>query len=308
LSVSQFTRGINFLLTVILVVFWSWFPFGKAGIRTGLLFICAFAIFILRVAQLHVGLRTTRSGFETFKQYALRYQTIQTGIWYIFSAWLYSEIYIFSAPNSANIKWITDAKNAERPRLNERPIYLTTYFIFLAITQAGCHIYYDYDRIDLPVKKTKPEAGATTNAQVVTPPYVSLRAQLPSLAVSSIRRSLTMSIASPVIYLFTVREFVWSWTLMFAKLLWNLPKATSLPLVSPFHWTLLIRTWWGGAMLIMIWEVANAAFTLYVAQEPLKNERPLTYESRDPNGSLLTGLKGKKLQTRVRIISVKCSR
>jgi nucleoporin NDC1 len=95
---------------------------------------------------------------------------------------------------------------------------------------------------------------------------------------------------------------------MFAKLLWNLPKATSLPLVSPFHWTLLIRTWWGGAMLIMIWEVANAAFTLYVAQEPLKNERPLTYESRDPNGSLLTGLKGKKLQTRVRIISVKCSR
>ncbi|KUJ12091.1 putative acetyl-CoA hydrolase [Mollisia scopiformis] len=48
----------------------------------------------------------------------------------------------------------------------------------------------------------------------------------------------------------------------------------------------------------MLWEVGNAAFSVYVAQEPLKNERPITYESRDPNGSLLTGLKGKKLQTR----------
>jgi hypothetical protein len=49
----------------------------------------------------------------------------------------------------------------------------------------------------------------------------------------------------------------------------------------------------------LLWEVGNTAFSAYVAQEPLKNERPITYESRDPNGSLLTGLRGKKLQTRV---------
>lgn len=292
---SRLSHCVDFLLTVSFTVFWSWFPFGKAGIRTGLLFICAFVIFILRVAQLHVGLRTTKSGFETFKQYAFKYQTVQTTLWYVFSAWLYSEIYIFSAPRSAKINWITDAKNAERPRLNERPIYMTSYFIFLALVQAVCHLYYDYDRIDLPAKKTKPEAGA----QVLPPPYVSLRAMLPTLAVSSIRRALTMTIMAPVIYVFTIREFVWGWTLMFAKMFWSLPKATSLPMIRPFEWTLLIRTWWGGAMLIMMWEVANTAFTLYVAQEPLKNERPLTYESRDPNGSLLTGLKGKKLQTRV---------
>lgn len=52
-------------------------------------------------------------------------------------------------------------------------------------------------------------------------------------------------------------------------------------------------------MLILMWEFANAAFSTYVSQEPLKNDRPITYESRDPNGSLLTGLKGKKLQTKV---------
>jgi nucleoporin NDC1 len=54
-----------------------------------------------------------------------------------------------------------------------------------------------------------------------------------------------------------------------------------------------------GFLLIMLWEVGNTAFSAYVAQPPLKNDRPITYESKDPNGSLLTGLKGKKLQTRV---------
>ena len=36
-------------------VFWSWFPIGTAGIRTLLLFISALSVFVLRVAQLHIG-------------------------------------------------------------------------------------------------------------------------------------------------------------------------------------------------------------------------------------------------------------
>ena len=37
------------------VVFWSWFPIGTAGIKTLLLFISALSVFVLRVAQLHLG-------------------------------------------------------------------------------------------------------------------------------------------------------------------------------------------------------------------------------------------------------------
>lgn len=34
-------------------IFWSFFPFGGAGVRTALLFIAVFMTFIVQVAQLH---------------------------------------------------------------------------------------------------------------------------------------------------------------------------------------------------------------------------------------------------------------
>ena len=37
-------------------VLWFWFPIGPAAIRTLLLFVSALSIFVLRVAQLHLGM------------------------------------------------------------------------------------------------------------------------------------------------------------------------------------------------------------------------------------------------------------
>lgn len=261
------------------------------------------------MSQLHVGIRTSKSGFETFRVHALRYDTLQTASWYLFSAWLYSEIYIFSAPKDANIRWITDAKSNERPRLNERPIYLTSYFVFLALVQTGWHLFYDYDRIDMPWKKTKSGDRPDQQADLIVPPFTQLKARLPELAAKSIKRALTMSLIGPLVYSYTVRQAAWTWSLLIAKMFWNLPKSTAIPSASPFHWRLLLKSVTGGFYLIMLWEIGNVAFSTYVAQEPLKNDRPITYESRDPNGSLLTGLRGKKLQTRVSaqlIIGVPC--
>ncbi|POS85302.1 hypothetical protein EPUL_002999, partial [Erysiphe pulchra] len=48
---------------------------------------------------------------------------------------------------------------------------------------------------------------------------------------------------------------------------------------------------------ILIGKKNSSSF--YTAQEPLKNGRPITQESRDPNGSLINGLKSQKLQIRV---------
>lgn len=283
-------------------VLWSWFPFGRAGIRTGLLFICAFSVFVLRVAQLHIGIRTSNSGIGTFKEYAFRYQVVQTAGWYLFSAWIFSEVFIYSAPKSANIKWITDAKNNERPRLNERPIYIMTFFLVLAILQTAIHLIYDYDRIDLPTMKanngaqaTKSELGSTK----AVAPSTKIGSYLPNMAANAFQRALIMAILTPFIYSMIIRNTAWGYTLSFAKLFWNLPKTTSLPTVSPFHWRVLARTIFGGTLLVLMWEMGNKVFSIYVSQEPLKNDRPITYESKDPNGSLLTGLKGKKLQTRV---------
>ncbi|TGO84220.1 hypothetical protein BPOR_0533g00020 [Botrytis porri] len=271
---------------------WSWFPLGRAGIRTGLFFTCAFMIFILRVAQLH---------------------TVQTALWYLFSAWFFSEIYVWSVSESAGLNRIKLAAKTSRPILNEKPIYLTVFLLFNALVQAGFHLWYDYDRIDIPLTKTGPEVSSEQPSHTTVLPMIQLKAKAMPLAIQCLKRVSIMAVVSPFIYsmnisvpipfilpiyTFNIRESVWGFTRSFAKIFWNLPKAATPPSELPFHWTMVLRTVIAGLMLTLLWEFGNLAFSIYVAQAPLKNDRPITYESRDPNGSLLTGLKGKKLQTR----------
>ncbi|KAF4630234.1 hypothetical protein G7Y89_g7902 [Cudoniella acicularis] len=283
-------------------ILWSWFPFGRAGLRAGLLFIPAFMIFILRVAQLHVGLRTSYSAWETFRNYSLRFDVINTIAWYFISAYIYSEIYVWSVSKDADLNRIKLIPKTDRPILNEKPIYLTSFLLFLAFVQSGFHLFYDYDRIDMPVVKTP---SSVQNAHLVVPPATQLKTKLPSLVLSSLKRAITVALIAPFlysmnwgIYPYSIRRLAWSFTRSWAKVFWSLPKSNSLPNKRPFHIDVLVRTMTSGFLLLMMWELGNAAFSAYVAQEPLKNERPITHESRDPNGSLLTGLKGKKLQTR----------
>lgn len=100
-------------------VIWSWFPIGPAGIRTLLLFIAGLIIFILRVAQLHFGARTTYSLFQTFTHYLLRFETLQTLACYFFSAWWFSEVYMWSVPPSADLNWVTEGKCVLVPEVAE---------------------------------------------------------------------------------------------------------------------------------------------------------------------------------------------
>ena len=172
----------------------------------------------------------------------------------------------------------------------------------LALVQTWFHLYYDHDRVNMPVTKTKPESSSDQRAHLIVPPSAQLKTALPALVASAAKRALLMTMAGPFIYSMTIRHTAWNWTLSFAKMLWSLPRSTALPAIAPFHYKFLGRTFVAGFLLIMMWEVSNAAFSIYVAQEPLKNDRPITYESRDPNGSLLTGLNGKKLHTRVSLL------
>lgn len=157
----------------------------------------------------------------------------------------------------------------------------------------------------MPITKTKPRASSDQNPHLVVPPLTQLKSRLPTLILTSLKRSALVTFVSPFIYAapllypVSIRTVAWSFNRSWAKIFWNLPKSGSLPSHWPFHYSLLLRMFLAGVYLTLLWEVVNTAFSVYGAQEPLKNDRPVTYESRDPNGSLLTGLRGKKLQTRV---------
>ncbi|KAI9873812.1 MAG: hypothetical protein M1830_010584 [Pleopsidium flavum] len=273
---------------------WSWFPLGRAGIRTLLLFIPCLTIFILRVAQLHIGARTTASPSQTLRQYFFRFNTLQTLVFYLFSAWWFSEVYVWSQSTGANLNWVAEGKSYERPRLNERPIYLRSIFLTLALMQSILHLYLDYDRLLLPVTKTKPETASEQRPHTVVMPLTQLKTRLPRLVQRSLPRALSIIILGPVVYSLFLRRTAWSWSLFLAKIFWSLARSSEPPKIPPYHISILFRSVTSSFLLIFLWEISNAAFEAYVAQEPLKNDRPLTDDSRDPNGSLLTGLKAKK--------------
>lgn len=185
-------------------------------------------------------------------------------------------------------------RSYERPRLNERPVYLRSVFFILAFMQSMYHLYYDYDRVTLPVTKFKYDPMTVQQSPTIKSRLTQLRTPILQLSQTVLQRSVSMILIGPIVYSLLIRRTAWSWTLFFAKLLWNLPKAAEPPRIPPYHISLILRSVTSCFLLLTLWEASNAIFSVYVAQDPLKRGQPLTNDSRDPNGSLLSGLKSKK--------------
>lgn len=219
---------------------------------------------------------------------------------------------MWSAPNSANLHWVAEgryegpttiisknmklmvSRSYERLRLNERPIYLRSFFFTVAVMQSMYHLYYDYDKVTLPVAKPKSDTVVDQQPPVIVSPLTRMRAVLLQPLQTVVQRSLPMIVVGPITYSLLIRRRAWSWTLFFAKLLWKLPKAAEPPRIPPYHISLLLRSISSCFLIIILWEASNAIFSAYVAQDPLKRGQPLTNYSPDPNGSLLSGLKSRK--------------
>ena len=166
----------------------------------------------------------------------------------------------------------------------------------LAAWQSSLHLCYDYDKVTLPTTQPTKESTTEQPSKKQSPVFV-LRELIPSLGRSIGVRAACMSILGPFIYAGFIRSKVWSWSLYFAALIWDIPN--SQVSYTPPYLSVLVRAFTASALLITLWEVSNAIFTAYVAQEPLKKDQPLTSESKDPNGSLLIGLKTKRGVPRV---------
>ncbi|CRL18761.1 Nucleoporin protein Ndc1-Nup [Penicillium camemberti] len=275
-------------------LFWLWFPFGSCGVRTALLFISSLTIFVLRVSQMHIGSRTASSSFGIFRSFTLL-QIAQTFGWYIFSAWWFTVVYVWSSSIDSNLELVKRGRPHERPTLNERPIYLHSFHMFLACVQAVFHLYYDYDRIAVPIAEKKFKTDDERTHPVPPTSKYLQGALVPELAAGALR-SVTVAGASLVIYPIFFRSFAWSWSLYFAKLSWSFPRSAAepqsfIPSIFPYFF---FKTLLPGVMLVLSWQTANLFYSVFIGKEPLKRGQPLTTEAKDPNGSLFSGLKAKK--------------
>ncbi|KAL7787754.1 nucleoporin protein Ndc1-Nup domain-containing protein [Trichoderma ceciliae] len=272
---------------------WSWFPLGPVGLRTLLIFSCGLAILILRIASYHVGIKTTGSGLHTFASSLLSLRTYETAFWYGISSLLYCAVYLGTKDEETNLQWITYF-SGDRARLNERPVFLACYMFTFALVQTVEHYRRDVDRLDLGALERKP-AAEQKSLGIVSGSLQTVLLELPMALAECFKLAMAALPATIVLYYFFLRSFAWSWALTFLRPFYNLPRTNMLPSSWPSDIYLLSRCVLAGAGVGFLWAAGNRAFSIFMVKKPLKNGSPLTSESKDPNGSLLNGLKSKKL-------------
>ncbi|TKA83478.1 hypothetical protein B0A55_00568 [Friedmanniomyces simplex] len=291
---------------------WSLSPIGMTGPRAFLLFVPVLAVFIIRVMNLHVGTRTTTSMAETcyiqIRSSVLR--TAATVGWYVFSAWMFGEVYIWSRSQEADLGWVDMGRQGyERPRVNENPILLRSVFVILAIGQAVLHLARDYDRIaieETEFQQNQSQGQEMQEASRLPQPIKLLTQQLRPIAGKVARLVLPGLVFSVPIYFLFLRRPAWHYLAYpIARVLIRQLPPNNGPTAIIHPLTLLWQTLTASTMLVALWELSNVIFTIYVSRTPLKKGQPLTSEvkdasgvvlsrSRDPNGSLIRGLKAKK--------------
>ena len=180
-------------------------------------------------------------------------------------------------------------------KLNERPIYLRYVFLLMAVAQSFAHLWDDFSIVTIPVSRVP----APSDTDYRTHRIESLPNQLQSALIPILRRTLIVScgtsLAAPFFYTLLFRRKFWSCHLFFAKLIFNLSRSNARPVgYPPSSFGLMYRSFTSGFLLVLTWQATSFLFTALLAQEPLKKDQPLSAGSRDPNGTLLNGLKTKK--------------
>lgn len=273
-------------------IIWSWFPIGVAGIRTLFIFGCVLLVVVLRIAHPHVGKRMTNSPFDTLRQNALSLSASETIVTYSLSAFLFSQVYLASVADHANLQWIT-YHSGDRARLNERTVFYTLTLVLLGVTAGFLHLFLDLDRLILGTVKESEE-----NTKPVDP-FEKLLTRAPRLLLRSVTISMAVAGLNYMVLYSLLRRSAWGWAMFFLRPFYNLPKTNIPPSHAPWSIWMLGRSVAAGTLLCVLWNFSNEAFTVRLAKEPIKNGQPITSESKDPNGSLLNGLKSKKARISV---------
>ena len=208
---------------------------------------------------------------------------------------------------SKTVMLLTWDRPWERRRLNERPIYLRSVFMMLALAQTVAHLCSDYDRVPLPVDKGKHEDGAGTQNAALPPklptvvrPIEEIYWGIPSMLRSISWQTVSITVMSPICYALFIRKRAWEIAMFFARLFWDVAPAAELSYIPPYHISLIQRSFFSGFLLVLLWQSSNMIFTAFYSQEPLKNGQPLTAGSSIPNEALIDGLKSTKEINRVK--------
>lgn len=178
-------------------------------------------------------------------------------------------------------------------------MYLRAILCHFGIFQGLVHLYLDYDNTEAARQDDDAilDSGSEPAKQNA---YVQLANSLPYIIKTTLPRSTIMTATGTISYFIFFRRILWRWAYAILGSVYTLAKSSG-PSRYPRLGNLLYHSLIAGSLLIFLWEVSNKAFTLCTYQRPLKRGLLLTEDSRDPNGSLLSGLKARNPITKVPI-------
>ncbi|KAL5615144.1 hypothetical protein BROUX41_005201 [Berkeleyomyces rouxiae] len=271
---------------------WTWFPIGPTGLRALFILLSGIWVLFLRIGQYHVGIRTSTSSFNCLLQNATKMHTAEVFFAYLLSTACFWPIFLSTRSSSSQMNLINHV-GADRTRLNEKPLFLGSYLALLAIAQSIYHLWKDEDRMALRSGKADKNKASGDDAIVQQ-----IIRSVPVLVIQALSASIIMVLVNTIIYHMFFRSIIWGWTLSLTRPFYNMPRTNMLPASWPLTLTTIIQCSYSGFLLLFMWHLSNTVFSSTIVKEPLKNGRPLTSDSKDPNGSLLNGLKSKKLSAK----------
>ncbi|KAF1988053.1 hypothetical protein K402DRAFT_419899 [Aulographum hederae CBS 113979] len=261
--------------------------------RTLLIYISAICIMIVRVAGLHTGARTSNRQLQAYWQMFTSRDTFWTFVFYTLSSFIYGSVYTWTNSDSG-LEWIDEGKPYEPRRLNERKILVLALFSMFPIYQACVHIISDTPHVKFPMVIAGPSDKEKKAA--VKSVWKQLTDSFPVMVQNALLNAGCATLCGTIIYYSILRSFAWGWTFSFMEVVYSLRKsqAATPPLDFPLVMDIFPRFLWNAFLLGLLWEVTNNIFSSRMAEEPLKNDQPITEYANDPNGILLLGLKSKK--------------
>ncbi|RPA90652.1 hypothetical protein L873DRAFT_400066 [Choiromyces venosus 120613-1] len=275
--------------------FWAIFPLGWTGLQAIILFLLSvLPVLILRISQLHVGARSHATVFHAMKAYIGSFSTYSTFLTHSFASLVFVLLYLWSGSKEDRLSFIIEGKSYERPRLNERYLYLIFFACYTGFIQAALHLYEDRGRLQLPhlyVWPTEDEPTSVPDAKSLQlSPKAAFKKKMIDVPSGAFYMALVSACTAPFAYI-PFRGIIWHYTLVTAKTFFWLNRSSTLP-SFPVGAGMFIRSLWLSFLIGTMWQITNLAFDIYFTQMPLTADgKTVSEKSPDPNGTLVTGLK-----------------
>jgi nucleoporin NDC1 len=274
-------------------LFWCWFPIGPAGVRAVLYLISILFVFLLQVSTLTEGAPTLLAPIQKLRRALLSWSTFQIILFYVCSASWFTEVYIWSGGNK-NLAWVIKGDRTTHDTLNEQPIWLRAFFMQLGFAQGVKHIYGSLSTLRLPVADAPSPQAKDQRTHPASDIYTTFREAGVGMLSRSIISSAAVSVIGPFFYTQLLRQPLWKLHLAFAKPWFNLSRSHARAEGLPPIFGTLPTTIFVGFWLCLAWEFSALSLLVYFRNPPVKNDQPWTSSGKDPNGSLLSGMKAKR--------------